>query len=98
MITPDTRIIDLTVGELTDLMRSMIPSETVTIKEEVSKEKWLVHGLDGLAKLFGCSKKHACQIKRSGVIDKAISQYGRTIVVDAERALDLIQNQNVKLR
>lgn len=83
------RIIDLTVGELTDLMRSIILTEIV--KEEPRKEKWLVYGLSGLAELLGCSKKHAHTIKESGVIDKAVSQTGRMIIVDAEKALELIQ-------
>lgn len=85
----NTLLIYLTVGELTDLMKSIMPAEIV--KEEPKKEKWLVYGLSGLAELLGCSKKHAHTVKESGVIDKAVSQMGRKIVVDAEKALELIQ-------
>ena len=42
-------------------------------------------------KLFGCSISTAERIKQSGVIDKAISQTGDIIVVDAELALDLLR-------
>jgi len=82
-ISNDTRIIDLTVGELKDLIASVIPVL------ETKKEKKLVYGLDGLAKLFGCSKSAAYELKRSGKIDKAITQQGRKIVVDSELALQL---------
>ena len=41
------------------------------------------------AKLFGCSLPTANRIKKSGKIDKAITQIGRKIIVDAELALEL---------
>ena len=43
----------------------------------------------GIAKLFGCSMPTANRIKKSGKIDKAITQIGRKIIVDAELALEL---------
>lgn len=51
-------------------------------------------GISGLAKLFGCSKATAQRIKSSGVIDAAISQIGRTFVVDVRKALKLVQNSD----
>lgn len=39
--------------------------------------------------VFGCSVPTANRIKKSGVIDKAITQIGRKIVVDADLALSL---------
>lgn len=54
----------------------------------------LVTGMSGLAKLFGCSKATAQRIKSSGVIDAAISQIGRTFVVDTRKALTLVQNSD----
>ena len=42
-----------------------------------------------IAKLFGCSLPTANRIKKSGKIDKAITQIGRKIIVDAELALEL---------
>ena len=43
----------------------------------------------GIAKLFGCSLPTANRIKKSGKIDKAITQIGRKIIVDVELALEL---------
>lgn len=48
-----------------------------------------VYGIVGIAKLFGCSMPTANRIKKSGKIDKAITQIGRKIIVDAELALEL---------
>ena len=39
--------------------------------------------------MFGCSLPTANRIKQSGKIDKAITQIGRKIIVDAELALEL---------
>ena len=47
------------------------------------------YGILGIAKLFGCSLPTANRIKKSGKIDKAITQIGRKIIVDVELALEL---------
>lgn len=51
--------------------------------------KKYVYGIRGIAELFGCSMPTANRIKQSGKIDKAITQIGRKIIVDAELALEL---------
>lgn len=51
--------------------------------------KNVVHGIKGIADIFGCSIPTANRIKRSGIIDDAISQVGRKIVVDVDLALKL---------
>ena len=91
LITSDTRIIDLTVGQLMELLeQKQAPAE---IKEEPEKAKRLVYGIAGIAQLFNCSMTTANRIKASGRIDKAISQPGRIIVVDADKALVLFNNK-----
>ena len=52
-------------------------------------ERKYVYGILGIAKLFGCSLPTANRIKKSGKIDKALTQIGRKIIVDVERALEL---------
>lgn len=54
-----------------------------------STSKKHVYGIAGIARLFGCSIPTANRIKQSGKIDKAITQIGRKIIVDAELALEL---------
>ncbi|MBJ2190374.1 MAG: DUF3853 family protein, partial [Muribaculaceae bacterium] len=53
--------------------------------------RWLVYGINGLCELLQCSKATAHRIKNSGVIKDAITQSGRKIVIDAQKALDLMQ-------
>ena len=48
-----------------------------------------VYGILGIAKLFGCSLPTANRIKKSGKIDKAITQIGRKIIVNVELTLEL---------
>lgn len=47
------------------------------------------YGIEGIARIFGCSVPTANRIKKSGIIDKAITQVGRKIVIDAGLALAL---------
>jgi len=51
--------------------------------------KRYVYGIGGIARLFGCSIPTANRIKKSGKIDRAITQIGRKIIVDADLALEL---------
>ncbi|KAA6313876.1 hypothetical protein EZS27_035423, partial [termite gut metagenome] len=51
--------------------------------------KRYVYGISGIARLFGCSIPTANRIKQSGKIDKAITQIGRKIIVEADLALEL---------
>ena len=52
-------------------------------------ERKYVYGILGIAKLVGCSLPTANRIKKSGKIDKAITQIGRKIIVNVELALEL---------
>lgn len=53
--------------------------------------KHLAYGIHGIAETFGCSIPTANRIKKSGIIDAALSQVGRKIVVDVDKALQLVQ-------
>lgn len=55
----------------------------------------LVYGLDGIRGLFHCSHKQA-QFYKDHVIQEAVSQNGRKIVVDADRALQLFNERRDK--
>ncbi len=54
-----------------------------------SADRKLAYGIKGIAETFGCSIPTANRIKKSGIIDKAISQLGRKIVIDVNLALEL---------
>lgn len=84
-INPNTRLIDLTVGQLLELIESAKGTPT----QDAPKERRLEYGIAGIARIFNCSISTANRIKASGKIDKAISQRGRLIVIDAEKAIEL---------
>jgi hypothetical protein len=63
------------------------PPTTNTISD-----KKLVYGIRGIANLLDCSIATANRIKKSGIIDEAIYQHNRKIVVDSEKALQLFRD------
>lgn len=60
-----------------------------TAKASSKEERRYVYGLAGIARLFGGSLPTANRIKQSGKINRAITQVGRKIIVDADLALEL---------
>jgi hypothetical protein len=91
----DKPLWQLTVGEFMELI-NMIPKnvpESITLPAITLPERRLVYGISGIAQLFNCSMATANRIKSSGKIDRAISQYGRMITVDADLALELLNKQ-----
>lgn len=78
----------LTVQELLDILQPVISNHP----EKTENVKHLVYGLKGLAELLHCSIATANRIKQEGCLDKAISQVGRKIVIDADLALELMKS------
>lgn len=66
-------------------------------KVEPTSQKRYVQGYQGIATLFGCSKSTAQRIKKSGIIDEAITQVNRKILVDADLALQLVKESEYKV-
>lgn len=93
MLNPNTRIIDLTVGELVDLIRETTAAVASSTMPE-QKPRNLEYGIAGIARIFNCSMATANRIKASGKIDDAITQTGRIIVIDVDRALQLKKHFN----
>lgn len=77
-ITKETRLIDLSVGQLLEILS----------KNDKPTDRKFVYGVDGVCDLFGCSKPTAIRMMKKD-IKKAVSKHGRKIVVDAELALKL---------
>lgn len=87
-MTPDTRIIDLTVAQLKEVIGRAV-EESLARRQPQDTQPRLVYGIKGIAEIFGVSERQARYIKSSGVISRAIRQQGRTIVTDAALALQL---------
>ena len=94
----DKLLLQLTGQEFVDLLREGLGLSMLGYDEPqpMKVKKHLVFGLQGLCNLLGCSTSTATRIKKSGVIDAAISQVGRIIVIDADLALDLLNSHKKK--
>ena len=77
----------MTGEELSFLITKSVESTEVVTPQVAPKGNY--YGIEGIARVFGCSVPTANRIKKSGIIDKAITQIGRKIVVDADLALSL---------
>ena len=86
----------MTGEELSLLLQNIDKGTARMSAEETSKSKRYVHGIAGIAEVFGCSIPTANRIKASGVIDDAITQVGRKIVVDSELAIQLVKEAKAK--
>ena len=79
------------------MMKHVLMESLSVESTEPSSTKRYVQGYQGIATLFGCSKSTAQRIKKSGIIDEAITQVNRKILVDADLALQLVKDSNYKV-
>lgn len=95
MIPSDTPLWKLTAGEFRALVADAFSAAGVAAAQGANggerAGKWVVKGIDGLADLLGCRRTKAMTVKASGIIDPAITQVGRSIIIDAEHALRLLR-------
>lgn len=70
-------------------------TQAATVNDFSDGQKY-TYGISGICEIFGCSKPTAQRLKKSGVIDGAIIQNERTIVVDRQKALALVQEHNAQ--
>jgi hypothetical protein len=77
-IDPKKPLLELTVEEFMNLQKNK------------TQEKKYEYGLKGLAKTLGCSRSKAAEIKSSGILDDAIIQNGHLIIIDKEKAMELM--------
>lgn len=76
-------------GEEFLFLNNTSKEQNSTPVEKYDFSQHYVYGINGIAQLFGCSKATANRIKKSKEIDRAITQIGRKIVVNAELALKI---------
>ena len=85
----------LTGKEFLDLIEgSSTKSNTENSENSKFTEKKYVYGISGIQSLLNCSESSAKRLKKSGAIDEAIIQNGRKIIIDVEKALELLKNNN----
>ena len=86
----DKPLFNITLGDLKNVIKEVLDERDAQDILKAEQKKF-VYGIAGIASLLGCSTSTAQRIKSSGVIDEAISQQGKTIVVNVEHALALIK-------
>lgn len=89
-ITKDTPIAMLTVGQLQEIL-GISPDRTPE-KVTEDKPKKYVYGLAGIRKLFNISHSTAQRYKDTIIAD-AVSQQGKIIVTDVDKAMELFNKK-----
>lgn len=95
-----TKTMEMNVDELKLKPVAMMTGEELGIIVDSRMAVWaaeiaglsqrrVYYGIEGIAQIFGCSVPTANRIKKSGVIDDAITQIDRQIVIDGNLALEL---------
>ncbi len=89
----------LNIGEFVELLDQrlgQIIKNGQSRQENPASTSRLVYGLRGIQQLFGCSHKTA-QYYKDHIIQDAVLQNGRKIVVDADKALELFKKRGKSL-
>lgn len=79
----------------TTFLWQLTVAEYIDLQKKLTREKKYEYGIKGLAKVLGCSRSKAYEIKASGALDSAISQRNRLIIIDVDKALELFKNTNL---
>lgn len=97
LISDDTPIAMLTVGQLKSVLESSLNERTVKQNEAMPEpKKRFEHGVSGIRRIFNCSYPTAHRLKQT-ILKPAIIQQGRLILVDVEMALKLFkEHEEVK--
>jgi hypothetical protein len=94
-VDDNTPVSMLTVGQLRKaLFPDIEKAKTDTSKPSVSEKRY-VYGLAGIRGLFNVSVPTAHRLKNT-VLKGAISQQGRVIVCDVEKAMQLFRENSSK--
>ena len=82
---------------LRTLVKSVLKDEEVEkIMEEEKRDKpFTVRGIPGIASIFGCSLPTAQKLKKT-VIKEAVSQHGKLIITDVNKAKELFREYTAK--
>lgn len=86
----------LTGEEFLTLLNTHSINDTAE-SDEIPKRNNLpryVYGIRGIANLLDCSISTANRIKKKGTLDDAIIQQGRTIMLDVDKALQLLKEDS----
>jgi len=84
----NTRLIDLTVGDLKRLVASLL----VPTKEEPVT---IIKGIGNMAKELGLSNSYVAKLKADGALEGAYTQRGRTILFNKEKVINRLHHEGI---
>ena len=92
----DVPLWQMTQGEFQSMLNRAIESKVAALVQQAldaqKTETEYAYGLKGLCKIFGCGINKASEIKQSGIIDDAIMQCGRKMMIDIKKAIACYQD------
>lgn len=77
----DLPLSDMTAGQLMGIIGS-------------APKRWVVNSYDELASILGTSRSTIYRMRAEGLLDEAVSQYGKWIVIDVSVVLDKFRLSN----
>ena len=86
-VTDETPIAMLTVGQLRDILKGGMANVQQS-PIVLTSDKEYVHGISGIARLFGVSTVTAQHYKNT-FLRPIVKQNGRKIILDKDRAMEL---------
>lgn len=89
-VTRETPLFQLTAGQLADFLKALCSGASNETEPGAQEPHHFVYGLKGIMDLFNVSNVTAQRYK-NGIIKDAVKQYGRKIVIDADKALELFK-------
>jgi len=96
VITEQTRVIDLTVGDLISLMNNMMPKKQEPIVNNYCDDEF-IHGYAGLARFLKCSQKTIWEHKKDGKYDNAIIRNGKKIIFKRSEVVKVLESKSAKI-
>ena len=83
----------MSTSDLKNIFKECLSDSDIIIQKSNTEKKY-VYGISGIQSLLNCSESSAKRLKKSGAIDEAIIQNGRKIIIDVEKALELLKNNS----
>lgn len=94
-INLDTPIYQLTPRQLFEMQKEyMALQEQPKQETKVAEVPRYLNSVEDLAKFLGCGKSTIYKMKADGLLDEAISQYGKWIVFDVKAILEKFSKKN----
>lgn len=91
----ETPLWQMTGAEFLELQKMALKGQAVEESKVEHTQKRYVYGLRGIKELFGVSHATAQKLK-DGVLKPAVKQHCRTIVIDADLAMELFNGRRNK--